>query len=375
MRFKQGARVEVLGRDDEPYGSWVLARILSRDGCWYGVRYELLLARGGEPVEETVHEKDVRPFCPPPAGEAGWGFGDVAEAFDLYLWRVGKIAKVLHNGWFVVRLCGSGQLKKFHVSDLRVRQAWHDGRWIMLGKGNENEQLYDSSKGVAYPGSEADNVKREDAHTMGRYQQDYVQKLPSGGNVNRTSAAYDSSQPGDTVVRGSKKKRKLASEVRGCHHQPVKTSLPRKVDASPLPNDLAEKNCIRSSSTPLKCVEESIECSVASCSSNGLADYTIHNRREDFRAVADSSNGDATSPTYPSKAGRGCASVSEDELAAASIHELELHAYKTTMLALFASGPLSWEQESLLTNLRLSLHISNEEHLHQLRHLLSSRLV
>jgi hypothetical protein len=54
-----------------------------------------------------------------------------------------------------------------------------------------------------------------------------------------------------------------------------------------------------------------------------------------------------------------------------NIHELELQAYRSTVRALRAAGPLTWEQESLLTNLRLSLNISNEEHLLQLRHLLS----
>ena len=54
-----------------------------------------------------------------------------------------------------------------------------------------------------------------------------------------------------------------------------------------------------------------------------------------------------------------------------NIHELELRAYRSTVRALHAAGLLTWEQESLLTNLRLSLNISNEEHLLQLRHLLS----
>ncbi|CAH9086425.1 unnamed protein product [Cuscuta europaea] len=45
------------------------------------------------------------------------------------------------------------------------------------------------------------------------------------------------------------------------------------------------------------------------------------------------------------------------------IHRLELCAYRATMEALFASGPLSWEKETLITNLRVYLNISNDEHL------------
>lgn len=66
-----------------------------------------------------------------------------------------------------------------------------------------------------------------------------------------------------------------------------------------------------------------------------------------------------------------CVLPTKEELAA-EIHRLELHAYRCTMEALHASGPLSWEQETLVTNLRLSLHISNDEHLMELRNLVSA---
>ena len=52
-------------------------------------------------------------------------------------------------------------------------------------------------------------------------------------------------------------------------------------------------------------------------------------------------------------------------------HLLELHAYRATMLALYTCGSISWEQEALLTNLRLTLNISTDEHLAELRNLVS----
>jgi hypothetical protein len=42
---------------------------------------------------------------------------------------------------------------------------------------------------------------------------------------------------------------------------------------------------------------------------------------------------------------------------------LELHAYRSTMLSLCACGSISWGQEALLTNLRLTLNISTDESL------------
>lgn len=104
--------------------------------------------------------------------------------------------------------------------------------------------------------------------------------------------------------------------------------------------------------------EEVDECSVASCSSNDIAEsYSGGTTKHSMNASGESSDFMSSSPY-------------KDNLAA-SIHMLELHAYRSTLQALYASGPLSWEQESLLTNLRLSLNITNEEHLLHLKQLLS----
>eukprot|EP01018_Ginkgo_biloba_P026199 Gb_40599 [translate_table: standard] len=47
---------------------------------------------------------------------------------------------------------------------------------------------------------------------------------------------------------------------------------------------------------------------------------------------------------------------------AIDVHMLELLAYRSVLKALRACGPLNWQREILLTDLRLSLHISNDEH-------------
>lgn len=53
-------------------------------------------------------------------------------------------------------------------------------------------------------------------------------------------------------------------------------------------------------------------------------------------------------------------------------HSLELRTYSHVVKALFASGPLSWEEETNMSNLRQSLHISDDEHLALVRSLVSS---
>ncbi|XP_031476229.1 uncharacterized protein LOC116247914 [Nymphaea colorata] len=115
---------------------------------------------------------------------------------------------------------------------------------------------------------------------------------------------------------------------------------------------------------------ESAACSVGSCSTskpcNSLRQQCKTYRSKDIDGCFD----DAQSSCALGY-GKECPSATKEELAA-KIHKLELHAYRSTMEALYASGPLSWEQEALMTNLRLNLHISNEEHLLELRQLVSS---
>lgn len=126
-------------------------------------------------------------------------------------------------------------------------------------------------------------------------------------------------------------------------------------------NDQAITNkCSRLLST-----EDSGQCSVASCSSNNTVESRpCRNSNEGFKDLCDNSDAESSFPSTQHM----------EEKVEIDIHELEYNAYKSTVKALYASGPLSWEQESLLTNLRLYLHISDEEHLSQLRYLLSTQV-
>ena len=65
-------------------------------------------------------------------------------------------------------------------------------------------------------------------------------------------------------------------------------------------------------------------------------------------------------------------SAKKDEWAG-KFHHLELHAYHLTLMKLNSSGTLTWKQEGYLTNLRLGLHISNDEHQSELKRLASTQ--
>lgn len=144
MKFKEGDSVEVLRKNTELHGSWFPATISSVHGNRYAVKYEQFFAAEGEPVVEKVRREDVRPLPPPDGSRKRWALGETAEVFDLHSWRLGKVAKVLKNNCVVVRLFGSIQLREFHVSQLRVRQAWRDDRWVAIDKVDESFYLYKS---------------------------------------------------------------------------------------------------------------------------------------------------------------------------------------------------------------------------------------
>lgn len=111
---------------------------------------------------------------------------------------------------------------------------------------------------------------------------------------------------------------------------------------------------------------ESTSSSVGSCSPNS----SPHKSRY-YNLV--NQTGDICSRTDDDEASTSERETSEhdNDGSREETHLLELHAYRATMLALYACGSISWEQEALLTNLRLTLNISTDEHLAELRSLVS----
>ncbi|CAL5091089.1 unnamed protein product [Urochloa decumbens] len=289
-------------------------------------------------------KEGIKPHQPVQLRRSRWVLGDVTEVLDHNSWRLGKITEV-------------SELSK--PSRLVDRSSYHS-KFAM----EQDPRAYEEDD---------QNTRRKAANGCG---------LASARTVKRKLEA--STMPPDHLVRTGKKQKVAAYEVR----QVTKNVLPLKMSAKndidgdhfyrPLSgrcNDLAKNNntkrkpdckVLHSSEIPLHIKEEN-ECSVASCSINYLECCTI----DDKQSVGICS-------CFPDDAMSACPPMSAQENNDVygsdlhmNVHELELQAYQSTIRAFHAAGPLTWEQESLLTNLRLSLNISNEEHLLQLRHLLS----
>lgn len=257
-----------------------------------------------------------------------WIIGDVTEVLDRNTWKLGKILKMLKNNYFVIRLADCIQLKEFHISSLRI------------------------PRGLEAPQSKPFHAA-DKATGRGK-------RRPADGALPGTRAAQQMGHRTTYDLGSSGKKRKAAADA--SRHPRRAAAHPRNAVAASNLNGGMTDSYLQSSSQAI----EDAECSVASCSVNDLCRLGNGGNAKRRLAAAGCLPDDAMSacPCTPGD--------DEEEEPAAGVHGLELEAYRSTMRALYASGPLTWEQEALLTNLRLSLNISNEEHLLQLRRLLSS---
>ncbi|KAI3911736.1 hypothetical protein MKX01_029497 [Papaver californicum] len=321
MKFKQGNKVEVSRRGKKEFESyWYPGKIIYIVGSKYTISYNLIRNSKGEPVVENVCRGDVRPIPPPMKRGGEWVIGDVVEVFDLSCWKSGK-------------LVGSIQLKEFHDSNLRVRQTWKNGEWVAAVKGggesrnDNNDNLLKCSnlaQGLGR-GSQQHRILKEPSVRDGEEQQKF-KNLQLMNNSKRNIDLHVELALDDEITEIGDRKRKA-----------LKAKMGKSYNYS-----------LHPFSMPIMVVtEDSNECSVASCSSNYSPDYKTLSWEISSKNVDGGCFNDAGS----------------------------LHAYKSTVQALYGSGPLSWEQESLLTNLHLSLNILNEEHLRQLGQLLSAQIL
>jgi hypothetical protein len=134
MKFKKGSRVEVLSKTDLSSGAWWCGEIISGNGQTYQVRYDGAQGLSNEDNVESVSRKAIRP-CPPPADVSdGWTVGDLVEVFDDLCWKTAAVLKVIRGNYYLVRLIGPSTKLQVNKVNIRMRQLWLDGKWVVIGK-------------------------------------------------------------------------------------------------------------------------------------------------------------------------------------------------------------------------------------------------
>ncbi|KAL3532377.1 hypothetical protein ACH5RR_005898 [Cinchona calisaya] len=406
MRYKKGSKVEVFCKDKVPSGSWCPAEVICGNGHNYTVKCDM--GAKNEAIFERVSKKLIRPLPPPVQFSGNWMLGDVVEVFHGYSWKMATVSKVLSGNQFLVRLVGSLNEFKVRKFDIRLRQAWLDDKWVLVGKGSEN---FDDQKCSERPSME---YKRKSGSSMAikaklvtHEEKEHVDTehiinfqeyhIVSGKTLKRgfrscypQAKAHESMQKFRAIEKDGRRHRvtvvdpsSVAERVENCAYS--KKIQGEKEIYSLLNNRTAhfsemDVDRIRMNGVVGYSQSRSLECNdtddvTSSVGSHGLGCYNLVEWPSRILAqpveYAEDHSSDAESvcPLHNKEVNYLCSN--EEELAA-EIHRLEMHAYRCTMEALHASGPLSWEQETLITNLRISLHISNDEHLMELKNLISN---
>ncbi|KAG8381898.1 hypothetical protein BUALT_Bualt05G0020700 [Buddleja alternifolia] len=419
MRFKKGDEVEAMDKEKVPV-SWRTAKILSGNGRSYCVQYDSPPAIGGAQMVEMVLRKFVRPCPPPVQGVDSCVSGDIVEVFYECSW---KIAAILENlggkkenvsnkihpptatfqNQYLVRLLGRSEELIVDRSNIRMRQAWQDGKWFLMGKsfGAGNDVIVSKSstsnfcqkinfQGPQFNARNKNQLKRDCMNI-----QDAAAFLESPVISSRSLKRMSPYSSSIVEAHNGHVQKFRAIEKEGRNHRLVATTpVLEKVDAVAYPrNMLGEKNMhasvkiISNGYNQMKSTKQndvyhysgvrsselntsdSDACSVGSCSINNQSSENYYNH---FIPLP-SQEKDTLCSDAESSCGRKKCTLPPKEEVEVSIRKLELSAYRRTLEALYASGPLSWEQETLLTNLRIMLHISNDEHLKELKHLISTK--
>ncbi|KAF7817232.1 uncharacterized protein G2W53_031201 [Senna tora] len=377
MKFKKGSKVEVLSYGEAPYVEWRCAEIISSNEHTFRVQYDCC-SMTSEAIVERVSKKVIRP-CPPIVNCVdSWSADDVVEVNHAGCWKGAIVSKFLGGDVYLVRLLGSCKRLRIHKFNIRARQCWQDDQWVTMQKGDSglgncgrNVSLnthkmkpeVQQAKNYYFPGPDGSDLQESrlvSSTTLKRVSpycsspfEAYPRKMRAIMNnevLEKVDAvAYPSENMGEKCMHTSfNNGTNQYYEMGMVNPKNVTTHFLERIDE---PNDSCSDFCSVGS------------CSVTSNDSNKFSSDMLAGPCQD----ADSFCSDAESLDVGDEEER--CSLNPKEF---RIHRLELHAYRSTLEAMYASGPLTWEQEELLTNLRISLHVSNDEHLLEIKNLISS---
>ncbi|KAG2259030.1 hypothetical protein Bca52824_078324 [Brassica carinata] len=238
--------------------------------------------------------------------------GELVEVLDKVSWKTATVLEELSGRYYLVRLLGAALELTVHKVNLRARQCWQDETWVMIGK------VSCSVKSSTLTGSYVNpNLKPHETSVASVR----VLKRPSSCDWCESAESFTGSPKKKLRSCRSGKMRLQASVNNGFRCSPVRYD--------------------ESDDTSTSFLDGSSSQEAGSCSSDA----------ESSKGVREEATGGTVR--------RSC--------------RPELYTYRSTLGKLFASGPLDWNQEASLTDLRrLSLNVSTDEHLMEIRNLKST---
>nr|GEX02227.1 hypothetical protein [Tanacetum cinerariifolium] len=338
MKYKKGSIVEVLVKDEFCNDVWRCAQIVSRNGHNYTVSYDVYPSFTDEEDVEHLSGKFIRP-CPPIVEVLErWVPGDEVEVFHDLSWKMAIVLDDCSWNGYLVRLVGSLEELEVTKSELRVRQSYQNGEWVDADC-TEQQKCY----GI---------LPKENAVILDFYLKDVSfddqnnhQRIESGIVLSKTrkrasTCCYTQDEENE--------ERPLKFRVSGKEGRRliVLGTSTEKVDVTNNRDMKENINGISGSET------DNVVSSSGSCSTNGYKSYDMYCRTgHDSDAESTCQSGhheDAEFYHGGAEIYHGDTDQSDiNEAWADEIHRQELNAYRSTLDALYASGPLTWEKETM----------------------------
>nr|KYP34289.1 hypothetical protein KK1_044787 [Cajanus cajan] len=326
MRLRKGNKVEIRGNTEQLSVEWRSARIISGNGHSYSVQYDRS-STTSEASIERVSRKAIRPCPPLIKGIESWAANDHVEVCDAGSWKAATVLKVIGGGLYLVKLWVTCNELKVHKVNMRARQSWLNGQWIVMPKGSD---MFGVGKSSKYLNSKSYKDQPENQRTRNIFSPVLDVSGHQEPHLSSSSTLKRLSPYGSSLIEAYPRKVRAVENM---------ASFLQKENPYIVSTHFLE----RIEEPDYSCSDSSVgSCSVKSSNSNKFSSDTLSGPCQD-----------------------------EDIFCTDRIHRLELHAYHSTLEVMYASGPLSWEQEELLTNLRISLNISNDEHLMEIKNLVS----
>ncbi|CAD6237882.1 unnamed protein product [Miscanthus lutarioriparius] len=377
MRIRKGNPVEVWTQEaGSPVGAWRSGEVTWGNGHSYTLRWH----DGDGEVSGRISRKSVRPRPPPAPVPRDLDAGDMVEVFDDddCLWKCAEVQgpAAANDRHFDVKIVGAAKVLTVPAQRLRVRQVLLDDVWVALHKKRSFGMLGSASDTTSHVKGFEDNTKRlkqepipnvcvnnkrdemsgedcdndvgiginpddDDDHQQQQQQQhERKDEEEEEDDDDDDDDDSDSDSSSDDSSSGSDSDSRTRSIDAGKDCPAALTTMPCNVQKAGQLQPVKKEQPIIKEEQPVKKEQHCDDIAESrEIKSEPLKHQTM-----------------------------GATTVREH------IHHLELEAYAALMKAFHACGnALSWEKEGLLSDLRVHLHISNDEHLQVLNVILNRK--
>ncbi|KAF5189801.1 Plant tudor-like rna-binding protein [Thalictrum thalictroides] len=337
FRFHKGDRVEVFSKKEVPTGSWRCGLIVSGNGHTYYIQYESAIGITDGPITERIPRKAIRP-CPPVDVIESWADGDFVEVFDNASWKLATVSKVKDMNRFQVKLLGTNQKVEVYRSQLRLPQSWQEEEWVVIQKVSVKSKYGNSD----HLSTKSSYHKSMDKDSEIRYARD-------GNFPIESEAGFQVSH------LGSSKTLKRGAQCNLSH------GVSQKLRAMEKDGKLE------------RMVTENYKHVSIKNRGTGFSEINMEKRKRNVDTIYSAARSFEPNDAERSVCSVGSSGTSNKEEIADETHKLALDAYYNTMESLREYGYISWEQEEMITDLRMKLNISNDDHLMELRKLVAAQ--